>query len=240
MKQQKVIIVGGTSGIGRSLGEKYAIANWKVGITGRRLDLLSSFKEKFPDQAEYECFDVTAEHTLPHLEKLITKLGGLDLLIISAGTGEPSKELSWAIDKLTVDTNVKAFIEIANWAYNFFRAQGHGHLVTISSVAANRGGSHAPAYNASKAFQSSYFEGLSIKAKKTNRRIIITCIEPGFVDTKMAKGEGIFWLIPVEKAADQIIRAIKRKKVKVYISRRWWIIAKIMRWSPGWLYNRVG
>ncbi|MEI9943126.1 MAG: hypothetical protein WDN26_02810 [Chitinophagaceae bacterium] len=41
------------------------------------------------------------------------------LLIISSGTGIVSKELSWQIDKTTVDTNVNGFIEIANWAFNF-------------------------------------------------------------------------------------------------------------------------
>ena len=240
MAQQKIAIIGATSGIGRRMAELYAEKGHRVGISGRRLELLQEIKQRFPQQIEYECFDVTGKENIPHLQALINKIGGLDILIISAGTGEPSKELSWKIDKTTVDTNVNGFIEIANWAFNYFLKQGHGQLVTISSVAAIRGGSWAPAYNASKAFQSNYFEGLSIKARKLRKDFTITCIEPGFVDTKMAKGDGIFWLVPVEKAARQIIRGIENKKRKVYISSRWWIIAKLMKYAPFWIYRKIG
>ena len=240
MIQQKIAIIGATSGIGRRMAELYAEKGHRVGISGRRPELLEEMKQQFPQQIEYECFDVTGKENITKLKALINKIGGLDILIISAGTGEPSKELSWKIDKTTVDTNVNGFVEIANWAFNYFAAQDHGQLVAISSVAAIRGGSWAPAYNASKAFQSNYFEGLSIKARKLRKDITITCIEPGFVDTKMAKADGIFWLVPLEKAARQIIRGIENKKRKVYISSRWWIIAKLMKYAPFWIYRKIG
>ena len=159
--------------------------------------------------------------------------------MISAGTGEPSKELSWEIDKRTVATNVNGFIEIANWGFNYFIKQGYGQLVTISSIGAIRGGSWAPAYNASKAFQSNYFDGLSVKAKKINKNVSLTCVEPGFVATKMAKSHKLFWVVPVDKAARQIIRAIEKKKRKVYISRRWWLVAQVLKCMPHWLYHRI-
>jgi short-subunit dehydrogenase len=232
MSQKKVIIVGASSGIGRKMAELYIEKGHRVGITGRRLGLLQEIKQQSPQAVEYECFDVTKDENISHLQMLINKLDGLDILVISAGVGEPSKELSWAIDKVTVDTNVKGFVEIANWTFNFFMKQGHGQLVTISSIAANRGNSSAPAYSASKAFQSIYFEGLAIKASKLKKDITLTCIEPGFVRSKMAKSEKLFWVVPVDKAARQIIRAIDKKKRKVYISKRWWFVAKLARWMP--------
>jgi short-subunit dehydrogenase len=240
MLQQKIIIIGATSGIGRRLSEFYVQKGNRVGISGRRLELLQEIKQQFPQQVEYECFDVTKPEITTHLDALVNKLGGLDILIISAGTGKPSKELIWEIDKTTVDTNVNGFVEIANWTFNFFVAGGYGQLATISSIAAVRGGSHAPAYNASKAFQSSYFEGLAIKARRLKKNIAVTCIEPGFVDTKMSKSDKLFWLVPTDKAARQIISAIEKRKRKVYISRRWWLIAKILKWAPFWLYKRIG
>ena len=240
MSQQKIIIVGASSGMGRKMAELYAEKEYRVGITGRRSELLEEIMQQYPQQIEIEPFDVTGKENIQHLEGLVKKLGGLDTLIISAGTGEPSKDLNWEIDKRTVDTNVNGFIEIANWAFNYFVNQGCGQLATISSISANRGGSWAPAYNASKAFQSNYFEGLAIKAKKMGRNISVTCIEPGFVATKMAQSDKLFWVVPVDKAARQIIRAIEKRKRKVYISRRWWIIAKLMKWAPYWLYKKIG
>jgi len=238
---QKIIIIGATSGMGRRLSELYIKNGNRVGLSGRRQELLQEIKQQFPQKVEYECFDVTKSENIIHLEALVSKLKGLDILVISAGNGEPSKDLDWKIDKTTVDTNVKGFIEIANWAFNYFLKQGHGQLATISSIGAIRGGSWAPAYNASKAFQSNYFEGLAIKAKRLKKNISVTCIEPGFVDTPMAKGGNkMFWVVPVDKAARQIIKAIQKRKRKVYISRRWWLIAKILKWVPFRLYKRFG
>ncbi len=238
---KKIAIIGATSGIGRRMAELYIEKGHKVGISGRRLELLQEIKQQSPQQVVYECFDVTKKENTGHLEALVSKLGGLDILVISAGWGKPSKKLDYEIDKTIVDINVNGFVEIANWAFNFFVKQGLGQLATISSVAANRGSSYSPAYAASKSFQSNYFEGLVIKAKNLEKNIAITCIEPGFVRTKMAHGgDKMFWIVPVDKAARQIIRAIEKKKRKAYISHRWWFIAKLMKYAPYWLYKRFG
>jgi short-subunit dehydrogenase len=210
-------------------------------IHDKDMELLEEIKNQFPGQVEYECFDVTGRDNIAHLQNLINKLGGLDLLVISAGWGQPSDDLKWDIDKKVFETNVAGFIEIAHWTFNYFIQQNSGHLATISSIAANRGSGWAPAYAASKIFQSTYFEGLSIKARRMKKNITVTCIEPGFVNTKMAHGgDKMFWILPVEKAARQIVLSIAQKKRKVYISRRWWIIAKLMRWMPYWIYRKLG
>ena len=237
---KKIIIIGATSGLGRKMAELYAADGNIVGITGRRKELLEEIENMFPDKIKTECFDVTGNENIERLTALIKKIGGLDILVYSSGIGELSKRLNWEIDKLTVDTNVYGFVEIANWTFNFLIDQGHGQMAVISSIAANRGNSWAPAYSASKAFQSNYFEALAIKAKKMKKNIGITCIEPGFVATKMAKGNKRFWVVPLEKAARQIIGAIEKKKQKAYVSKRWWLVAKLMRLVPFWLSKKIG
>ena len=236
----KIIIVGATSGIGRRMAELYAAKGHKVGITGRRNELLNEIQQQFQTLIETECFDVRGNENILKLESLVNKLGGLDILVYSSGIGEPSKELDWQLDKMTVDINVNGFIEISNWAFNYFVKQGHGRLATLSSVASHRGNSWAPAYSASKAFQSYYFEGLAIKAFRMKKNISITTIEPGFVKTKMAKGNKLFWTVPLEKASLQIIEAIEIKKRRVYISKRWWLVGKLMKLLPFWLYKKLG
>jgi short-subunit dehydrogenase len=237
---KRIIIVGATSGIGRKMAEVYATAGNIVGITGRRKELLDEIENIFPGKIKTECFDVTGNENIERLTALIQKIGGLDILVYSSGIGKLSKGLDWEIDNLTVETNVKGFIEIANWSFNYFLRQGAGRMAVISSIAANRGNSWAPAYSASKAFQSNYFEALAIKAKKMKEDIGIICVEPGFLDTKMAKGNRRFWVVPLEKAARQIITAIEKKKQKVYVSKRWWLVAKLMRLVPFWLYKKIG
>jgi short-subunit dehydrogenase len=236
---QKILIIGATSGIGRELARQYAGAGHLVGATGRRQELLYTLQLEFPNQIVTECYDVTGSEATAHLEALVRKLGGLDLLIYNAGFGDLKETLDWAVDKETVDLSVNGFLEAAHYGWRYFTAQGHGHLAVTSSIASIRGNRYSPAYSASKAFQSTYCEGLSIKARRLKIPLYVTDIQPGFVDTKMAKGPK-FWVAPVEKAARQIVMALEKKKRRVYITRRWWLVAKVFKWIPAWIYYRVG
>jgi short-subunit dehydrogenase len=239
-EQQKIIIIGATSGIGRELARIYAANRFRVGVTGRRMELLVSLHEEFPQNIFIECFDVTGKENVPHFRSLIEQLGGLDILVYNSGYGEPSKELDWEIENKTTAINVNGFIEIVCYAFNYLLNQGYGQIACTSSIASIRGNSMAPAYSAGKAFESTYMEGLYLKAKKIQRRLAITDIQPGFVDTHLAKGDGKFWVAPVQKAAAQIYRAIHKKKKRAYITRRWAIIAWLLKYMPGFIYNRFG
>lgn len=237
---QKIIIVGGTSGIGRELACIYAGAGNLVGVTGRRQDLLYSLQLEFLNQVVTECFDVTSPQSIIHLQSLIQKMGGMDMFIYNAGYGDVSDVLDWKIDKETVDVNVNGFIVLVHYAFQYFVLNGGGQLATTSSIASIRGNSHAPAYSASKAFQSIYFEGLHMKAKKNGWPVYVSDIQPGFVDTKMAKADNRFWVASPEKAARQIVEALRKKKWRAYITHRWWLVAKLAKWMPGFVYHRIG
>ena len=239
MAQKKIIIVGASSGIGRETACKYVAMGNKVGITGRREHLLNELKEKFPGQIVTSCFDVMGKENPERIRKLIEDLGGLDLLIYNSGYGDPSKELNWEIENTTIKTNVNGFVEIVGYAFNYFVQQGHGQIAITSSVAAVRGNSWAPAYSASKAFMSNYAEGLNIKANRLKKDIIVTDIRPGFIDTKKAKGNRQFWVVPKEKAVKEIVRAIEKKKRVVYVTKKWWLIAQITRLLPYSIYRRM-
>lgn len=245
---QKIIIVGASSGIGRELARLYANEGNLVGVTGRRNELLYTLQLEYPNHIVTECFDVasgnatiagpTVAGPTTHLESLVHKLGGLDLLIYNAGHGDPRADLDWHTDKETVDIIVNGFLEVIHFGWRYFTQQGHGHLVTTSSIASIRGTSAAPAYSAGKAFESIYFEGLHIKTRKMGIPLYTTDVQPGFVDTRMAKGTR-FWVATPEKAARQIKHAITRRRWRVYVTRRWWLIAKIFQWTPAWIYHRI-
>jgi short-subunit dehydrogenase len=239
MVQKKIIIVGASSGIGREIACKYAGIGHKVGVTGRREHLLNELKEKFPEQIFVSCFDVMQNDNRQRIQQLIGEMDGLDILIYNAGYGDPSKELDWSIENTTTRTNVNGFVEIVSFAFNYFAQQGRGQIAVTSSVASVRGNSWAPAYSASKAFMSNYAESLNIKAKRLKKNIVVTDIRPGFINTKMAKANGQFWVVTKEKAAEQIIHAIQKKRRVAYVSRRWWLIAQLMKMMPFGIYRRV-
>ncbi|MGZ5191098.1 MAG: SDR family NAD(P)-dependent oxidoreductase, partial [Flavisolibacter sp.] len=132
------------------------------------------------------------------------------------------------------------FVEVVSFTFNYFVQQGHGQIAVSSSIAALRGNSWAPSYSASKAFMSNYAEGLNIKSRKLKKDIVITDIKSGFIATKMAKRNGRFWVAPTEKAVNQIIKGIEARKRVVYVTKRWWIIAQLMKIIPYSIYKRIG
>lgn len=160
-----------------------------------------NFKAKFPQKHMLAVLISLKRPTINLLEELIRKMGGMDLIVISSGVGFINPDLNWSLEKEIIDVNVSGFTSMANVAFKYFCKQSSGHIVGISSIAAIRGGGEAPAYNASKAFVSNYMEGLRQKADKLKTPITVTEIQPGFVDTAMAKGEGLFWVASPEKAA---------------------------------------
>jgi short-subunit dehydrogenase len=236
---KKAIVVGATSGIGRELAILLAADGYKVGITGRRLQMLEELHARQPDSYIISAFDVTATAKIPQLlDDLVTKLGGLDLLILSAGTGKVNPSLDPGIERHTNEVNVAGFTAVINWAMAYFEKQGSGHFASISSIAGIRGSRHAPAYGASKAYQISYLEGMRQRMFHLKKRVTITDVQPGFVDTAMASSDA-FWMAPVNKAAKQILKAIYAKRNVVYITKRWRLIAYALKLLPGFLYKRM-
>lgn len=218
---KKVVIIGASSGIGKSLALLYAGQGNLVCITGRRLSLLEDIQRQYPAQIIVRTFDVNAFQNDSPLDELAQTLGNIDILVYSSGVGEFNKYLDFSIEKNMIDTNVTAFTQIADWAFNYFQKQGKGSFASITSVAGMMGSRHAPAYNASKAYQINYLIGLRQKAKRLKLPLSFTDLRTGFVDTPMAKAAGKFWVASPDKAAKQIASAINRKASVAYITKRW-------------------
>ncbi|MCC8199499.1 MAG: SDR family NAD(P)-dependent oxidoreductase [Tannerellaceae bacterium] len=235
-----ILIIGATSGIGRGLAERFVIEGYQVGILGRRKALLEEIASRRPETYSPKAGDITdTAHIVTLLEEWKQEMGTIDLIVISAGTGELNPSLDYALEEPTLQTNVMGFTCVADWSFRLFEEQQYGHLVVISSLAGLRGEGMAPAYNATKAFQINYAEGLRKKAFRSGLPIRITDIRPGFVDTAMAKGEGLFWVASPEKAVHQIYEAIRKQKPVAYITRRWSFAAFLLKRLPGFLYNRI-
>ena len=173
------------------------------------------------------------------LRELIAEMNGVDLFVISAGAGFINPGLDWQREKETIDINVSGFAAIANIAAEHLQSRGAGHIVGISSLAALRGGGESPAYNASKAFVSNYLEGLRHRFSKLKLPIVVTDVQPGFVDTAMAKGDGLFWVASPAKAAQQIFAAIQKREKHAYVTKRWRLVAWLLKAMPDWLYKQV-
>ena len=237
---KKAIIIGATSGIGKELAKLLSENEYIVGIAGRRTELLTEIQKENQKSYRIKTFDITEINLIEtKLLELTEEIGGVDLLILSSGIGDLNKNLDFALEKRTIETNVLGFTCVADWAFNYFEKQKTGHIVAISSLAGLRGSRQATSYNATKAYQINYLEGLRQKAGNLKMKIFVTDIRPGFVNTEMAKGEGLFWVATVEKASKQIYNAILKKRKIVYVTKRWGIIASILKRIPNFVYDKM-
>lgn len=235
---QRAIITGASSGIGRELASIMAADGWALGLMARSEETLKAMAAELGPSARIMAADVTDTKTIAaKLDALAEELGGVDCVVLSAGVSPYNRKIEWANDRVTIETNVLGFAACAGWAARYFYGRKAGHIVGLSSVASHRGSPIVPAYNASKAFDSRYLEGLRFNLGRFG--IHVTDIRPGYVATPMTEGqEGMFWISDVKTAARQCYAAIEAKKKVAYVTRRWALVALLARIAPGFLYRR--
>ena len=231
---KKAIIIGASSGIGRGISLELLKKDYKIGISARREERLNEIKKVNPENVIVKVFDSSKEKNDILLDYFINKLDGVDLIIYCSGIGILNKELDYNIEKKVNNLNVSGFTQVINHAYNYFVKEGSGHIVNISSIASEIGNGIAPSYNASKAYQANYLQGLRFKSIKIKLPIFLTDVRPGFVDTEILMGnkDKLLWVAPLEKACKQIVAGIDRKSKVLYITRRWKIISFLIKTLP--------
>jgi short-subunit dehydrogenase len=235
--QNKVLIIGGTSGLGRKLAENYIGKGWLAGVVGRREHLLQELKSSHGANIMTVCTDISKENCSSAISDLIEQMGGIDLFVMAAAIVEFNEDLSLDREIETIETNVSGFTRVMNIAYHYFLQKGTGHIATITSTASARGNKFAPAYSAAKAFQSSYSEGIRVKLRDKAPAVKVTELVPGYIRTDLIKGTRLFWVATVEKAASQCIRAIENNRKKAFITKRWWFVYQIQRLLPTFIYD---
>ena len=236
---KNVVIVGGSSGLGRQLAELYVAEGCKVGIIGRRENLLIELQHHFPERILFKKADIADDTIVESLNQLINALGGLDILVVAASIIHFNNELQPDLESETIAINVKGYTNILTTAWHYFKEKGSGQIVGITSIAASRGNKLAPAYHASKSFQSAYLESLRVKSKFEKNNIAVTELIPGYIETAMGKGERLFWVSSLNKAGRQAKMAIDKKKQRAFISKRWWFVYNFQRFLPIFIYDSV-
>ena len=235
-----VMIIGATSGIGRGLAEHFHARGYRVIITGRREHLLDEIERELGDRCHGFEMDVTQTNSAQsRFAEILRKVGDVDIVVLSAGTGAINIPLDWEVEEKIITTDVIGFAALASCAYNYFRNRGFGHLVGITSIAGERSLPQSIAYSASKSFCAVYLTGIRNLARREKKKIYVTDIRPGYVDTILAQGP-VFWCASVPKAAEQIFHAIHRKKKVAYITKRWYFVSLFARFIPDWILSKLG
>ena len=236
---KRVIIMGATSGLGRKLAERYAAAGHVVGIAGRRADLLESLRASCPERIHARVIDVTADDAATRLAELVEECGGMDLYVHSSGIGHNNPRLLADPELQTVGTNAAGFTRMVGAAFNHFVRQGGGHIAAITSIAGTRGLGAAPAYSATKKFQSVYLTALAQQARIRHASVGFTDIRPGFVRTALIEGGHYPLQMDADYAARKIFHAIEHRRRVAIIDWRYALLVAFWKLIPSRLWERI-
>jgi decaprenylphospho-beta-D-erythro-pentofuranosid-2-ulose 2-reductase len=191
---QTLAIVGGTSEIGLAICAELARASrlHRVVLAGRpgdRLDraVLEVSSAGVPDVSVVE-FDATA---FAGHDDVVTEMfagGDLDVVVLAFGVlGAPDGMLDDPDRAVYVaEVNYVAGVSLGLRIAAALRRQGHGTLVVLSSVAAERGRATNFVYGSSKAGLDTFAQGLGDRLVGTGVRVLV--VRPGFVRTRMTAG----------------------------------------------------
>lgn len=230
------VIIGCSSGIGKALLDLHIEQNLPVIAASHKPE---SITVNSPN-VELVKLDLKNQETVENQLSELFSIPNIATVHLVSGTGHLNPELATDLALDTTSLNCDGFSRAALASARYFQKQGHGHLIAVTSVAAIRGSSIVPSYNASKAYQSSFLEGLRCKFQNSKLPVHITEIRAGFVDTAMMQTDKAFWVASPEKAARQIFATTKTKRSIVYVSKRWIIIGMLLRIMPKFIYNRIG
>lgn len=238
---KKIIIIGATSGIGEELARQCVEKEYMVGGTGRRVERLEALKSELGNYFSYAQMDVTNhKEAKSQLWRLIDEMGGMDIIVLNAGISNYQASSITAMEQKIIDVNVSGFVQLFGDAFQYFRKQGHGHIVGVSSIAALFGSSRAAPYSSSKAFISTYMQAYRQRCNKMKEDIAITDVKPGFVKSEMTEGKkGMFWVGETDKAVAQMLSDIESRKSYSYVTRRWRFVAWLLKLTPDWVLDRM-
>jgi NADP-dependent 3-hydroxy acid dehydrogenase YdfG len=185
---RRILITGGTTGIGRATAGLLAAEGAKVFVFGRErkpLDEIVAQVRELGGTIEGTTADVAKPKDVDRVvREAVAFLGGLDVLINNAGIGgEGIAEMDDAEWRYVVDTNLTGFMAVAKISLE--QMKRGGHMVFIGSVSAEKRGKDSSVYVATKAAIQAFAD--SFRKEVSDQGIKVTLIEPGKVGTDMTE-----------------------------------------------------
>jgi len=228
-------ITGASSGIGEALAYEMSAAGARLILSSRRMNELERVKQAcvHPDQVQLLELDLA---DVPSLEsKTATALdlfGPIDIMVHNGGITQRSLVIETSIDvhRRMMEVDYFSYVELTRALLPHFVARKSGHFVVTSSVMGKIGTPMRSAYAASKHALHGFFDCLRAEVAADN--IKVTILTPGYILTNISlfaltshayglgkQSENISNGLPVDKAAKQIMKAIKKGKFEAYIGR---------------------
>jgi decaprenylphospho-beta-D-erythro-pentofuranosid-2-ulose 2-reductase len=243
---QSVLVLGGTSEIALATVTKL------VGRRGARV-VLAARKPEACDAAStalraagasevhavaFDATDFTSHEAF--VQSTFDRFGDFDLVLVAFGVlGDQARaEVDPKVAVDIVQTNFTGTVSVTVPLATRLRAQGHGTLVLLSSVAGERVRRSNFVYGSSKAGIDGYYQGLAASLAPSGIHVLI--VRPGFVHTKMTEGLKAAPLsVSADAVADAVVRGIAHGRDVVWVPPAMRYVMSAFRHLPVAVFRRL-
>lgn len=243
----KVVILGGTSGIGRSVAQRMAARGDAVFLLGRN-----------KAELERSAADLTARHPRQAtggwalcdlddpsgfagaLDAADQALGQFDAAIVTAAmfATQNALEADVELTRRLTTVNFANTVTFCEHARKRLLVRGGGWLTVVSSVAGDRGRKPVGIYGSSKAGVSTYLEALDHKYRASG--LWVLCVKPGFVKTAMTDGlKAPPFASEPDRVARDIVRAMDKKRPLIYTPGIWRLVMLVITHLPRFVMRKI-
>lgn len=193
----RVVVTGGSKGIGADVAKAFAEAGARVAIIARNLDRAQETAASLPGEARAYAADVADEAAVNDaFGAILEDFGGVDVLINNAGITRDRLLMQMKPDdwNSVLETNLRSCFLCCKAVCRPMLKQRSGRIINITSIIGLTGNAGQSNYAASKAGMIGYTKSLA--KELASRSITVNAIAPGMIDTDMTRE------LPEEKQAE--------------------------------------
>lgn len=245
MSTATVVVIGATSAIAEQIARLYAAQGAHLFLVARnsdKLDIIAKdLKVRGAAGVDFIVADLADFNSHKNIvEQAAVCLGDIAYLYVAHGTLSDNtaceKEPQQAIAEIKL--NLNSFVSLLLHFAAHFRAQQHGTIVALSSVAGDRGRQSNYIYGTAKGGLSIFLQGL--RNRLFADHVHVATVKPGFVDTPMtaAFDKGPLWVSP-QKVARLIVRGVAKQRNVIYVPGFWRLIMLIILHIPEFIFKRL-
>jgi decaprenylphospho-beta-D-erythro-pentofuranosid-2-ulose 2-reductase len=240
---QTVLLLGGTSEIGRAIVDRL--------VTPQTTDVVLAARDparvdtaglessgRTVDVVPFDAADTGSHREL--VAGIVERHGDLDVVVVAFGQLGDQEQLADDPEAAAtlVHVNYTGAVSVVTAVASQFRRQGHGRLVVLSSVAGERVRRANYVYGSSKAGLDGFAQGLGDALSGSGASVLV--VRPGWVTSKMTSGLTPAPLATTPAAvADATVRALQNGRRIVWVPPALRYIFIVFRHMPGWLWRRM-
>ena len=243
-RPQSLLLLGGTSDIAVAIARRYLSAGpLRVVVAARPSAARDSVVATLRDAgADVEAVDFEARDTESHraLVEEVWSSGDIDISVVAFGqlgsTEDPWRDHQGAVE--LAEVNYVGAVSIGVLVADRIRAQGHGALVALSSVAGERVRRSNFMYGSTKAGMDGFFLGLGEALAPYGGRVLV--VRPGFVHTKMTSGlEAAPLAVTADQVAAAVVRGLAGRKEIVWVPGAMRGVMSLLRHVPRPIFRKL-